>query len=553
MGLFFFYLLARGNPPDPLEGARTLLRAKKAAEATRAVEAYLATNRFDGQAWSLYGVCLHAAKQFDQSIAAGKKAIELGYDPADEMYNIACAYALLNKRELAIDWIAQALDHGFTEQETLEKDDEIDGLRKDPRFIRITGLKPPNGLSTKEQWAWDLDFLLRRMEQMHWNLYAKVSRDTFHAEIEKLKADAPRLDRDQIQVRLTRILALAGDGHTSLATFADGQESVNRIPLHLYLFSDGLYVIGARKEDQRLLGAKVQKIGSLDARTAMQKVRPFCSVDNEMTYLIVAVPKLTWPAALEEIGAATDKHVEYTLQLRDGTIQTVRMPSVAMNKTQYGRHARPRPGYIYANQSCPTAEPLYLHDLDKPLTAESLDAGKAVYFGFHQVAENKGQTFAAFVDSMMKLIESKKADYLIIDMRLNTGGNTGLVLPLIHALIRNDRVNRPGHLFVIIGRYTFSAAQNTVNLIEMNTNATFVGEPTGSCPNFVGESTYIVLPYSQFKVYCSSRYWQHVASTDHRKWVQPQIAAELSSRDFAENRDPCIDAIQERIKLAGVK
>ena len=47
----------------------------------------------------------------------------------------------------------------------------------------------------------------------------------------------------------------------------------------------------------------------------------------------------------------------------------------------------------------------------------------------------------------------------------------------------------PGHLFVIIGRRTFSAAQNTVNMIEKNTNATFVGEPTGSRPNFVGEST----------------------------------------------------------------
>jgi len=69
----------------------------------------------------------------------------------------------------------------------------------------------------------------------------------------------------------------------------------------------------------------------------------------------------------------------------------------------------------------------------------------------------------------------------------------------------------------------------------------------------VGESTYIVLPYSKFKVYCSSRYWQHVVSTDHRKWVQPQIAAELSSRDFVENRDPCMDAILERIKAGTVK
>ena len=133
-------------------------------------------------------------------------------------------------------------------------------------------------------------------------------------------------------------------------------------------------------------------------------------------------------------------------------------------------------------------------------------------------------------------------------MRLNGGGNTGLVRPLIDSLIKNDRINRPGHLFVIIGRDTFSAAQNTVNLLESTTHATFVGEPTGSRPNFVGESTYFILPYSKLRVYCSSRYWQHVTSTDRRNWVAPQIAAEFSSSDFIENRDPCLAAILEKIK-----
>jgi hypothetical protein len=118
----------------------------------------------------------------------------------------------------------------------------------------------------------------------------------------------------------------------------------------------------------------------------------------------------------------------------------------------------------------------------------------------------------------------------------------------VHALIRDDRVNRPGHLFVVIGRRTFSAAQNAVSQLEAHTNATFVGEPTGSRPNFVGESTYLVLPYSKLRVYCSSRYWQHVSSTDRRTWVAPQIAAEMSFQDFAANRDPCLQAVLERIK-----
>ncbi|TAH38443.1 MAG: hypothetical protein EYC70_03420 [Planctomycetota bacterium] len=144
-------------------------------------------------------------------------------------------------------------------------------------------------------------------------------------------------------------------------------------------------------------------------------------------------------------------------------------------------------------------------------------------------------------------MRAQGAEYLVIDMRENGGGNTGVVLALIHGLVRCDAVNRAGHLFVITGRRTFSAAMNCCSLLELHTAAVFVGEPTGSRPNFVGESTSFVLPCNQYRVYCSSRYWQHVTSLDRRPWIAPEIVAELSSTDFASNRDPALEAILRRI------
>jgi tetratricopeptide (TPR) repeat protein len=540
-------LSSAANPPDPTPEARALLRAKKYDEATKKFKDYLATNRFDGRAWAGLSNCLHMSKQYEQAIAAAHRAIECGLDPAGQMYNIACGYALWGKSDDAIAWLTKSLNAGFTDQETLENDDDLNSLRKDPRFIHLTGLKPPEGLSPEKQWEWDLDFLARRMEQMHWSLYAKVSRETFQAEIRRLQADAPKLSNERARVRLSRILAMVGDGHTTLAAFADGETSVRRLPLHLWVFTDGLFVIGAPPANCNLLGAKVLKVGPLDADDALMKLRPYCSVDNDIGYLYAAPARLTQPAALQEIGAATGDDVEFTVRLRDASTSTVRLsPEPLARDVQVNKLFRP--GFLYANAGSKTPPPLYQRDLRTPLTLESLDEAKAVYFGFHAVAENEGESFADFVKRLMGRIQETKAEYLVIDMRLNGGGNTGLVKPLIDALIRDDRVNRPGHLFVIIGRDTFSAAQNTVNLLEANTHATFVGEPTGSRPNFVGESTYIVLPYSRLRVYCSSRYWQHVVSTDRRNWVPPQIAAELSSRDFLDNRDPCLEAILRRIK-----
>jgi tetratricopeptide (TPR) repeat protein len=539
---------AGAYPPDPIREARDLMAQKKFDEAAQWLESYLASNRFYGPAWSAYSVALYSAKHHDRAIEASKKAIELGFSPAEQTYNIACNHSLAGRPDDAIAWLRKAFDAGFCDQETLEKDDDLDRLRQDSRFIELTGLNPPAGLSAEKQWAWDLNFLARRMEQMHWNLYAKVSKEGFRAELRQLQSDAPGLSPQRVRVRLARLLARVGDGHTMPAAFAEGEDTLFRIPLDLHLFTDGLFVIGAPERHRDLVGARVLRVGPLEADEAVERLRAFCSADNDMTYRIRLSSRLTWPAALEEIGAATGDDVEYTLRLADGSTRPVTLSPAAVGRAEWNRPAFSRPGFVYAGAGSASGLPLYRQELDRPLVLKSLDGQKAVYFGFHAVADTKDQTFASFVESLTRLIREKGARYLVIDMRMNGGGNTGLVLPLVHALVRNDEVNRPGHLFVIIGPHTFSAAQNTASLLELHTHATFVGEPTGSRPNFVGESTYFVLPYSRIRVYCSSRYWQHVTSTDRRVWIAPQIAVEMSFRDFAENRDPCLEAIFKRIQ-----
>lgn len=547
--LFVLVQLTFAFPPDQLEEARRLMRDNKHAEAIGKIEAYVNANRFDGRGWSLLGVAFHSDKQFERAIEAGHRAIEVGFNVPNQMYNIACEYAMLGKTEEAITWLDKALKAGFTDQETLERDNEMDSLRGDARFIAMTGLNPPAEESPANRWAYDLDFLTRRMEQMHWDLYAKVSKDAFASEVAKLKADAPDLPFERVKARLSKIVASVGDGHTTLSAFAEGESKIDRIPLHMYQFTDGLFIIGVAEAQRELCGARVMKIGALSADEALKRVRAYISVDNDMGYLDTGPAKLNHLAVLQEIGAVADdkSEVEYELKLRDGSTTTVKLAPISIRRSELGTRGLRRPGFVYANDASSAPQPLYRTNADKSLWRQVLDEQRAMYFGFNGVADNDDQSFEEFVAAMFKEIDERKLDHLIIDMRHNGGGNTGLVLPLIHGLIKNERINQPGKLFVIIGRRTFSAAQNTVNLLELHTPATFVGEPTGSRPNFVGESTYIVLPYSKLKIYCSSRYWQHVVSTDTRHWVQPQIAAELSSSDFIENRDPCLEAVLKRI------
>ena len=79
-------------------------------------------------------------------------------------------------------------------------------------------------------------------------------------------------------------------------------------------------------------------------------------------------------------------------------------------------------------------------------------------------------------------------DKLVLDMRWNNGGDTGLVPTVLESLIRDVKVAQPGKLFVIVGHRTFSAAQNAVAMIARFTPAVFVGDTTGSSPNFIGDT-----------------------------------------------------------------
>jgi len=199
--------------------------------------------------------------------------------------------------------------------------------------------------------------------------------------------------------------------------------------------------------------------------------------------------------------------------------------------------------FIRANANAKASEPISFKKNDDRFWYEFLPEKNMVYCQYNQVANKDGESLEKFWGKMFEFINQKSVDYLVIDLRNNGGGNNFLNRPLIHGLIRCDRVNQPGHLFVLVGRTTFSAAMNCAVDIERNTNAIFVGEPTGSSPNFVGETNILVLPCSGVRLSCSSLYWQCSTATDRRTWIAPALKAEPSFVAFADNRDPGLEAI----------
>jgi tetratricopeptide (TPR) repeat protein len=185
--------------------------------------------------------------------------------------------------------------------------------------------------------------------------------------------------------------------------------------------------------------------------------------------------------------------------------------------------------------------PPWLKDPKNKFWFERLPDSKAVYAQVNEVNDKADETLADFSKRLLAFVEANEVDKLVLDLRLNRGGNGGLLRPLVVGLVKS-KVNRRGGLFVLMGRSTWSAAQFLLNRLEAYTDVLFVGEPSGSKGNHYGDSRRITLPNSGVTVRVSVYYWQEWEPWDPRPWTAPHVTAELSSGDYRAGLDPALRA-----------
>jgi C-terminal processing protease CtpA/Prc len=161
---------------------------------------------------------------------------------------------------------------------------------------------------------------------------------------------------------------------------------------------------------------------------------------------------------------------------------------------------------------------------------------------YNACANKESESLEAFAARLATALEADNIDRLVLDLRWNGGGNNFVNRPLLEAVIR-ARQNRKGRLFVITGPHTFSAAMIFAAQLERYTQAIFVGEPTGSSPNFVGETTVVTLPNTKIAVSLSNLYWQTSHATDFRTWIPPTLYVPETFAAFRARRDSALEAI----------
>lgn len=535
---------------DTVAYQRLLARAKTASQmeswrdAVTLWESVTANNPVNGDFWIQLAEAYYRTGEYARAIATYERALELGAGyPAEAIYRIARCHALAGARDQALDALDRAFARGYRYTGHAQRDPDLASLRDDARYREIVGLVHTATLSRDEGWRTDLATLVREIKRLGYAPFRLVPEERFDALVAAVRSAIPRLSAAQIVVELMKLMRLVNDGHTRLRDLTALPELRQALPVQFTLFEEGLFIIAAAPQHAGLLGTRVLRIAANPVGALFQALDPLIARDNAqwlkqmIPYYLRAVP------LLHALDLAPDpRQAELTLRDREGREHTV---TLATDESQPDIwDAIPCPaGWHSFPETLPGPLPHYLRNAGAIYWFTYLAESQTVYFQFNRVRDDPEESLAAFTARLFRFVDEHPVGKLVLDLRWNNGGNTFLELPLLHRLIGCAKINQRGKLFVITGRRTFSAAQNGASLIERHTEALFAGEPTGSSPNFVGESIPFVLPYSRLTGTISDLYWQSAWAMDHRTWIAPDLYTPPTFAAYAANRDPALEAI----------
>jgi hypothetical protein len=372
--------------------------------------------------------------------------------------------------------------------------------------------------------------------ELHPEPFRSVSRQRFQAEVDALADRASSISRNELLVGMLRIIALLGprNGHTGLFPGDSHVRPLNLYPIRLYQFADGVFVVDAR--DRSLMRNRLVAIEGTPVERVLELVDPLTPADNASNtrgmapHFLLTAEVLDGLGVTEGAGSATFTFVRPGGQRADVDLTPIAGP-------EYARaFADPLHGH-YPSVLPSAPRPLYLAGSAKPMWARKLASGRAVYVGYNSVVPPS----PAFVRSLGRLVRAPRVRRVIVDVRLNGGGDNTTYGELT-SLFGSPAANRRGKLYVLIGRATFSAAANFAAELDRETRATFVGEATGGGVETYGDTFAVTLPTVGWTVHIAARYVERKRNPrDRRLAVGADVRVDLTSTQYFAGRDPVLE------------
>lgn len=537
-------LLGQQEPPSQtysalIDKAYSLYGEGKFSESADSFKKALDLFPEDGQVWMTYAQACLRADRTAEGIEAGKRVIELGSFgakvKATAYFEIAAGYCKLKDEINAWKNLELAMQAGYRDLKTVQTDSRLELLHSNPKWEDVAATKDVTKMTRDEGWRYDTWLLDRELRRIHFNPYLRVTPEQRDGWISIINSGIPTWSDEKIQVELMKYVASFGDGHTNIRI-----PSLQRPKIQLFWFKEGIYITAAASEHKEILGAKIIAVEGKPVEELAAMATPLICHENPQLIKAQVPNFITNTTVLKGLGLnPKNGEVNLTVETQLGNTKSLHLPLSA------DFQVKPDWELLSTNSQI-----LTLKNRIDPYWFEHIPELNAVYFQYNSVRSNPQNPLPQFAESMYKFIDDNKIQRLIIDVRWNGGGNTFLSQPFINGLLERRSLKSSPNLFVIIGRNTYSAAQNFTTDIGRACQPIYVGEPTGSSPNFIGESIPYSLPYSKMSGTVSDLYWQRSWPMDDRIWIAPDLPATPSFQAFASGKDPAMEAIKAFIQAS---
>jgi len=398
------------------------------------------------------------------------------------------------------------------------------------------------------------------------NSYSPDHRAQANDRLARLEAQVATVTAAHFELELARIVALADNGHTN-SPAALRSRRYARVPVRFVPFGDQFYILRADTAHADLLGARLLSIDGKSLREVRDVAHTLWGGTPSWRDRFVPF-FLESPDQMQALGIATrGDAVTYRLQLRSGRTVERRIvadpPNAAREFWGSARWLYPDPltddAGAWLSLARADRTPWAFQEVTKSFRTRAVPELDAFIVMF-RANRDAGQSIAEFQAMASDEIRRVRPQHLILDMRLNGGGDLNTTRDFAKSL----PMLVSGRIFILTSPWTFSAAISTVGYVKQagGDRVTIVGEMVGDRLEFWAEGSLARFPYSGAAAsFSTERHDYRNGCRDFKDChgsvvrnpisvssLAPDIEAPLTIEAFIAGRDPGMEAIAKAIR-----
>lgn len=264
---------------------------------------------------------------------------------------------------------------------------------------------------SKADYLADLQYLKDTLPKRHINLYAKIPKADFDKKIDEIGSRLSNPDNETFTVELFKLVVAIGDEHTHI------EPVFTKIaPVRFSKFTEGIYVTATDGANADILLYRLTGINGHPIADVISRFKEIIQSENPSFFDSRFLHFINNPAMLKG------------LQL-NGSIDKISFDLAGPNGKTIKRVVKSVNGNDAANLTLVTKNKLPSQKAKGNYWYTYHPQSGTLYFNYNNCQEQDGRPFAKFNDSLFNIIDKNKPKRLIVDLRDNDGGNSGVLTP----------------------------------------------------------------------------------------------------------------------------